>query len=806
MSGVIISPFDRILGKFNEKHKAGNGFNVKCPVLGHNDKKASLSIDKDYDGTVLLHCHAGCQPEDVVNALGLEMKDLFPAGNNGFKKNRSSKKVTLEDLARSKGLDPGKLTGYGVEQYGQVMRIKYFNMDGKPSARQRLRVALSGTDGSCWEKGSGSPVPYGIWRVNEFAEKHDYLVLVEGESDTWTLWHYDIPALGIPGASMANKLKAAYIDRFKKIYIWKEPDHGGDTFINGISNQLTALKYGGQALIIHGHDGVKDPNELHKKYPGEFLQQWNNVVSRALAMELKKVTHSAKKTAALEESESSILINAGVHSLKYQMSESWRALQQQEVPLVFNRAGMLTRVAICKKTGPKLEALTESGLKVILDKVANWYRIDKDGNEKSAFPSSECTKGMLSEASSPVPTIDRVVQSPVIARDGTLLTEDGFHEKAETWHFKTCDIPTVSERPTREEVQRARDLFIRELLVDFPVEDKSSIAYAMSAVITPFIRQLISGPTPLHLIDAKSGPGTGKTLLADMIVLPSTGRPAPAIAEGRDGDEWRKRITAKLLDAGPYVCIDNVNRRLDSGELAAAITATIWEDRLLGQTKMIQLPVETCWLATGNAVLTSAEISRRIVRIRLDAGVENPFLRDAGKFKHKNLRTWAMENRGNLIWAALTLCKAWIAYGKPLGDRTLGMFESWASVIGGILNVAEIPGFLTNLVDMYQDMNEETATWREFIAAWYENHSGLVVGINTLYRMAEENDLLLTVLGGGTERAQKTRLGMALARVEGRHYTVDGIRCRILRAGSKSRSGAKLYKLEYEKPDKVPWE
>lgn len=288
MSGAIVSPFDLVVAKFNEKHKAGNGFNVKCPVTGHNDKKASLSIDKAYDGTVLLHCHAGCQPEDVVKALGLEMKDLFPAGNNGFKKNRSSKKVTLEDLATSKGLDPGKLTGYGVEQYGQVIRIKYFNMDGKPSARQRLRVALSGTDGSRWEKGSGSPVPYGIWRVNEFAEKHDYLVLVEGESDTWTLWHYGIPALGIPGASMANKLKAAYIDRFKKIYIWKEPDHGGDTFINGISNQLTTLKYGGQAFIIHGHDGVKDPNELHKKYPGEFLQQWNNVVFRARSVELKE--------------------------------------------------------------------------------------------------------------------------------------------------------------------------------------------------------------------------------------------------------------------------------------------------------------------------------------------------------------------------------------------------------------------------------------------------------------------------------------------------------------------------------------
>jgi hypothetical protein len=49
---------------------------AKCP--GHDDEKSSLSIKEGDDGRVLLHCHAGCSFEVILDALGLEAKDLFP--------------------------------------------------------------------------------------------------------------------------------------------------------------------------------------------------------------------------------------------------------------------------------------------------------------------------------------------------------------------------------------------------------------------------------------------------------------------------------------------------------------------------------------------------------------------------------------------------------------------------------------------------------------------------------------------------------------------------------------------------------
>lgn len=48
---------------------------AKCPA--HDDKKASLSVSRGEDGKILLNCHAGCTVENICEALGISVKDLF---------------------------------------------------------------------------------------------------------------------------------------------------------------------------------------------------------------------------------------------------------------------------------------------------------------------------------------------------------------------------------------------------------------------------------------------------------------------------------------------------------------------------------------------------------------------------------------------------------------------------------------------------------------------------------------------------------------------------------------------------------
>jgi hypothetical protein len=50
---------------------------ARCPA--HQDRSPSLSVRELDDGTTLIHCFAGCSAADVVTAVGLEFRDLFPA-------------------------------------------------------------------------------------------------------------------------------------------------------------------------------------------------------------------------------------------------------------------------------------------------------------------------------------------------------------------------------------------------------------------------------------------------------------------------------------------------------------------------------------------------------------------------------------------------------------------------------------------------------------------------------------------------------------------------------------------------------
>lgn len=66
-----------ILDRLDGVRQAGDGrWMAKCPA--HEDRSPSLSVRETSDGTVLIRCFAGCGAADVVAAVGLELKDLFP--------------------------------------------------------------------------------------------------------------------------------------------------------------------------------------------------------------------------------------------------------------------------------------------------------------------------------------------------------------------------------------------------------------------------------------------------------------------------------------------------------------------------------------------------------------------------------------------------------------------------------------------------------------------------------------------------------------------------------------------------------
>jgi len=117
---------------------------ARCPA--HADRSPSLSVRETGDGTVLIHCFAGCGAAEVVQAVGLELRDLFPRDNGHTARHckgtrpRWNHKELLEiladearivnlaagDIAQGKSLSPDDLArikqaGRRIEQIAGVI-------------------------------------------------------------------------------------------------------------------------------------------------------------------------------------------------------------------------------------------------------------------------------------------------------------------------------------------------------------------------------------------------------------------------------------------------------------------------------------------------------------------------------------------------------------------------------------------------------------------------------------------------------------------------------------------------------------
>src|SRR5262249_11483199 len=117
-----------------------------------------------------------------------------------------------------------------------TVRIPYVGAAGEELAI-RFRVALDG-DRFRWKTGS-KPCLYGLNRLHD-ARAARQVALVEGESDTQTLWHHGIPAIGLPGASNWREDRdARYFDGIDTIYVVIEPDKGGQSVRKWLAQSTT---------------------------------------------------------------------------------------------------------------------------------------------------------------------------------------------------------------------------------------------------------------------------------------------------------------------------------------------------------------------------------------------------------------------------------------------------------------------------------------------------------------------------------------------------------------------------------------
>lgn len=266
----------------------------KCPF--HKDDKESFAADLK---TGRCHCFAGCIEGNFLTFLAKlnssDTKEEYKKLLMKYGKYEEPKKektyvappsYSLKEYSYSKKLPEDFLKGDCMAVTGKdrdnttYLKLPYIKEDGTSEVfRKRY-----GNKEFRWSKGSsGKLILYGLWRLDKMRDAGKVL-LVEGESDTQTLWYLGMPALGVPGASNFKERMVKSLEGFN-IYIHVEPDKGGETFLSKVCRTLKEAGFPESVFkFTCSQFEVKDPSELYMKYGDEEARE-----------KLKQALDNAKK-------------------------------------------------------------------------------------------------------------------------------------------------------------------------------------------------------------------------------------------------------------------------------------------------------------------------------------------------------------------------------------------------------------------------------------------------------------------------------------------------------------------------------
>lgn len=353
---------------------------------------------------------------------------------------------------------------------------------------------------------------------------------------------------------------------------------------------------------------------------------------------------------------------------------------------LYRRGGDLLHIGNDAEGDFRVVQVTEDRLIDLASCAAVFMRPNPSKHDPNRETPADCprsyARGVLARGyhgSARLPQVAGVIRTPTLRPDGSLLDLPGFDPATGLFlDLSGLRMPPIPATPSIRDACAAVDK-LDGLLTEFPFVGEEDRAVAFAALLTAVCRRAVNA-APLFAFTAPS-PGTGKSYLVDLVNMLATGKPAAGISYSADVAENRKTLDAALLAGEPTIVLDNVSCELAGDRLNQMLTQPEISLRILGQTQNVSVPCGALVMANGNSLSIAADLTRRTMLCRLDAGVERPELR---KFSGDPIGAVRSE-RGQYVAAALTILRAYQHAGCPDAPPPLAGFEDWSRLVRAAL-------------------------------------------------------------------------------------------------------------------------
>jgi len=414
-----------------------------------------------------------------------------------------------------------------------------------------------------------------------------------------------------------------------------------------------------------------------------------------------------------------------------------------------------------------LQEVTRNYLFDRLDSIIRWERFDKRSHTWVSMTCPDKVPDYLLARYGKwkFPVLISIIEAPTLRRDGSILESPGY-DAATGLYFDPgpTKFPAVSQEPTREDARAAVQVF-RDLLKGFLFEQEHDFSVALAAILTGLSRRCLR-TAPMFAFRAPVM-GSGKSLLADIVGMIATGRPATVIAPTEDSHEERKRVLAALLAGDAVVNLDNVAHVFESNTLSAVLTAETYSDRILGKPSMRTVPTCLTWVSTGNNLQFAGDLTTRVLPCNLDPKCERP----ENRFFDVNLHEAVPTMRPQLVQSALTILRAYTTAGRP--DQNIepyGRFEEWSNLVRAALVWAGCADPCLSRVAL-EEADPVRAQLRGVLTSWSRTFGKMTITVQELIQNALTEpqgnlyDALATVAPGKQAgELDATRLGRWIGR------------------------------------------